>query len=83
MCDQKRHTVNDIADNQVLKTYRRIIDAFKAKQFQTAPDECPAFLAHRSHDTTVLFLCGSAAQALGLTKTYVELFEGAAALNPA
>ena len=61
MCDQKRHTVNDIADNQVLKTYRRIIDAFRAKQFQTAPDECQAFLAHLLDDTTVLFLGGSAA----------------------
>ncbi len=75
--------MNDIADNQVLKTYRRIIDAFKAKQFQTAPDECQAFLAHRSDNTTVLFLGGSAAQALGLTKTYVVLYKAAAALNPA
>jgi len=63
--------------------YRRIIDTFKAKQFQTATDECPVFLAHRSDDTTVLFLGGSAAQALGLTKIYVELLEDAAALNPA
>jgi len=83
VCDQKRHTVNDIADNQVLKTCRRIIDAFNANQFQTALDECQAFLTHRSYDTTVLFLGGSVAQVLGLTKTYVELFEGAAALNPA
>ena len=53
--------MNDIADNQVLKTYRRIIDAFRPKQFQTAPDECQAFLAHLLDDTTVLFLGGSAA----------------------
>jgi len=61
VCDEKRLTVNDIADYQELKTYRRIIDTFKAKQFQTVPDECQAFLAHRSDDTTVVFLGGSAA----------------------
>ena len=61
VCGQKRHTVNDIADNQVLKTYRRIIDAFKAEHFQPVPDECQAFLTHRSDDTTVLFLGGSVA----------------------
>ena len=60
--------MNDIANNQVLKTCRRIIDAFKAKQFQTALDGCQAFLTHRSNDTTVLFLGGSVAQVLGFTK---------------
>jgi tetratricopeptide (TPR) repeat protein len=71
-----------LVSDPVLEAYRRIIDAFKAGRFESALSECQALLVHHPDDAKVLFLGGAAARQLGLTETWVELFERTIALDP-